>query len=132
MLEKASRAVWELILDDDNLGKEISETVEKVYMKLSGCEPPVPPSPGGHPPPAERGAGEREGGEEEHAKQREALDSSGKKGQGSQAEAGGGPGRGAEREVAMDVDSTRRKRSFSEMSSQAVDADSADPFYSGA
>ena len=38
VLEKASKAVWELILDNNNLGKEINETVEKVFMKLSGRE----------------------------------------------------------------------------------------------
>ena len=30
-LEKASKSVWELILDSDGLGKEISEMVEKVF-----------------------------------------------------------------------------------------------------
>ncbi|WOK99131.1 hypothetical protein Cni_G07843 [Canna indica] len=45
VLEKASRVVWELILDDNGLGKEISETVEKVYCRLSGCELPPPPHP---------------------------------------------------------------------------------------
>lgn len=46
MLEKASRAVWELILDESGLGKEISETVERVFCKLSGREllPPPPPT----------------------------------------------------------------------------------------
>ncbi|KAK1278959.1 hypothetical protein QJS04_geneDACA007095 [Acorus gramineus] len=43
VLEKASRAVWDLILDNDGLGKEISETVEKVYCQLSGQEPPLFP-----------------------------------------------------------------------------------------
>lgn len=45
MLEKASRAVWELILDESGLGKEISETVERVFYRLSGREffPPPPP-----------------------------------------------------------------------------------------
>ena len=31
MLEKASKSVWELILDSNGLGKEISEMVEKVF-----------------------------------------------------------------------------------------------------
>lgn len=45
MLEKASKSVWELILDSNGLGKEISETVEKVFCRLSGREPPLfPPS----------------------------------------------------------------------------------------
>ncbi|KAM7470031.1 hypothetical protein LguiA_008214 [Lonicera macranthoides] len=41
VLEKASKSVWELILDENGLGKEISETVEKVFCKLSGQEPPL-------------------------------------------------------------------------------------------
>ncbi|KAL2465258.1 hypothetical protein Adt_41109 [Abeliophyllum distichum] len=45
VLEKASKSVWELILDPNGLGKEISEIVEKVFCQLSGCEPPLfPPS----------------------------------------------------------------------------------------
>ncbi|KAL2464221.1 hypothetical protein Fot_52177 [Forsythia ovata] len=45
VLEKASKSVWELILDQNGLGKEISEIVEKVFCQLSGCEPPLfPPS----------------------------------------------------------------------------------------
>lgn len=43
VLEKASKAVWELILDGDGLGKEISNTVERVYRRLSGLDVPVPP-----------------------------------------------------------------------------------------
>ncbi|CAN1161602.1 hypothetical protein LINPERHAP2_LOCUS24022, partial [Linum perenne] len=47
VLEKASKSVWELILDNSGLGKEISETVEKVFCRLSGQElplfPPIPP-----------------------------------------------------------------------------------------
>ncbi|KAJ6790942.1 Uncharacterized protein M6B38_246765 [Iris pallida] len=41
-LEKASKAVWELILDNNGLGKEISEIVEKIYCRLSGMEHPLP------------------------------------------------------------------------------------------
>lgn len=40
-------AVWELILDESGLGKEISETVERVFYRLSGREflpPPAPPT----------------------------------------------------------------------------------------
>ncbi|KAJ0013469.1 hypothetical protein Pint_19612 [Pistacia integerrima] len=45
VLEKASKSVWELILDNNGLGKEINETVEKVFCRLSGSEPPLfPPS----------------------------------------------------------------------------------------
>ncbi|XP_077218338.1 antigenic heat-stable protein [Tasmannia lanceolata] len=47
VLEKASKSVWELILDNDGLGKEISEMVEKVYCRLSGHEPPLLPSSNG-------------------------------------------------------------------------------------
>lgn len=41
MLEKASKSVWELILDSNGLGKEISETVERVFCRLSGREAPL-------------------------------------------------------------------------------------------
>ncbi|KAI3774446.1 hypothetical protein L1987_49002 [Smallanthus sonchifolius] len=41
VLEKASKSVWELILDGNGLGKEINETVEKVFCRLSGREPPL-------------------------------------------------------------------------------------------
>ncbi|KAL6548203.1 hypothetical protein OROGR_008624 [Orobanche gracilis] len=43
VLEKASRAVWELILDQHGLGKEICDTVERVFCQLSGREPPLFP-----------------------------------------------------------------------------------------
>ncbi|XVE63120.1 hypothetical protein DITRI_Ditri06bG0174400 [Diplodiscus trichospermus] len=41
VLERASKSVWELILDGNGLGKEISETVERVFCRLSGREPPL-------------------------------------------------------------------------------------------
>ena len=44
-LEKASKSVWELILDNNGLGKEISETIERVFCRLSGNEPPLFPDP---------------------------------------------------------------------------------------
>lgn len=44
VLEKASKAVWELILDSNGLGTEICETVENVFCRLSGREPPLFPS----------------------------------------------------------------------------------------
>ncbi|XP_047339258.1 uncharacterized protein LOC124942746 [Impatiens glandulifera] len=44
VLEKASKAVWELILDSNGLGREINDTVEKVFCKLSGRDPPLFPS----------------------------------------------------------------------------------------
>ncbi|KAL7237658.1 hypothetical protein ACSBR2_003877 [Camellia fascicularis] len=43
VLEKASKSVWDLILDSNGLGKEISETVERVFCRLSGREPPLFP-----------------------------------------------------------------------------------------
>ncbi|XP_022742863.1 uncharacterized protein LOC111294009 [Durio zibethinus] len=43
VLERASKSVWELILDSGGLGKEISETVERVFCKLSGRELPLFP-----------------------------------------------------------------------------------------
>jgi len=48
VLEKASKAVWDLILDSGGLGKEITETVEKVFFRLSGVDMmPSPPSAAG-------------------------------------------------------------------------------------
>ncbi|KAM5561042.1 hypothetical protein ABKV19_021913 [Rosa sericea] len=41
VLEKASKSVWELILDNNGMGKEINQTVERVFCKLSGREPPL-------------------------------------------------------------------------------------------
>lgn len=43
VLEKASKSVWELILDNNGLGKEINETVERVFCRLSGREAPLFP-----------------------------------------------------------------------------------------
>lgn len=43
VLEKASKSVWELILDNNGMGKEINQTVERVFCKLSGREPPLFP-----------------------------------------------------------------------------------------
>ncbi|KAG8093120.1 hypothetical protein GUJ93_ZPchr0012g21891 [Zizania palustris] len=43
VVEKASKAVWDLILDHDRLGKEITDTVEKVYNRLSGIDMMLPP-----------------------------------------------------------------------------------------
>ncbi|TVU50002.1 hypothetical protein EJB05_01351 [Eragrostis curvula] len=50
VLEKASKAVWDLILDNGGLGKEITGTVEKVFYRLSGVDmmPPPPPAAGPH------------------------------------------------------------------------------------
>ncbi|KAI4304256.1 hypothetical protein MLD38_039797 [Melastoma candidum] len=44
VLEKASKSVWEIILDNNGLGKEINEIVERVFCRLSGKEPPLFPS----------------------------------------------------------------------------------------
>lgn len=44
VLEKASKSVWELILDQKGIGKDINETVEKVFCRLSDREPPLFPS----------------------------------------------------------------------------------------
>lgn len=45
VLEMASKSVWELIVDTNNdIGKEISETVENVFCKLSGQETPLFPT----------------------------------------------------------------------------------------
>ncbi|GMH28545.1 hypothetical protein Nepgr_030388 [Nepenthes gracilis] len=41
VLEKASKSVWELVLDNNGLGKDISETVERVFCRLSGRDPPL-------------------------------------------------------------------------------------------
>lgn len=43
VLDKASKSVWELILDQNGIGKDINETVEKVFCRLSGREPPLFP-----------------------------------------------------------------------------------------
>lgn len=45
VLEKASKSIWEVILDSNGLGKEINEVVEKVFCRLSGREPPLYPPP---------------------------------------------------------------------------------------
>ncbi|ERN16746.1 hypothetical protein AMTRI_Chr02g263760 [Amborella trichopoda] len=41
VLEKASKSAWELILDMDGLGKEINDTVERVYCRHSGLDFPL-------------------------------------------------------------------------------------------
>ncbi|CAN0897244.1 hypothetical protein LINGRAHAP2_LOCUS19011 [Linum grandiflorum] len=64
VLEKASKSVWELILDNNGLGKEISETVEKVFCRLSGQELPLfpPPAVPETLPPKEKENGQKEEG----------------------------------------------------------------------
>lgn len=48
VLDKASKSVWDLILAKDGLGKEIDDTVESVYCRLSGRELPATSSGNGH------------------------------------------------------------------------------------
>ncbi|CAL0316552.1 unnamed protein product [Lupinus luteus] len=62
VLEKASKSVWDLILDNAGLGKEISETVEKVFCRLSGQEPPLFPVPNEEPEPVKDGDNKKEKG----------------------------------------------------------------------
>lgn len=80
VLEKASRSVWELILDSNGLGKEISETVERVYCRLSGQEPPLFPQPNAETQPNKgndcKGSEEKE---EESESQKEKSSSNSKK-----------------------------------------------------
>lgn len=45
VLEKASKSIWDVILDGNGLGKEINEVVEKVFCRLSGRETPLYPPP---------------------------------------------------------------------------------------
>lgn len=87
VLEKASKSVWELILDNNGLGKEINETVEKVFCRLSGREPPLFSSNGelqlekGKHKKAEEGKGKGKGKEKEKEIQSEKdnVDSTSKK-----------------------------------------------------
>ncbi|KAF6143348.1 hypothetical protein GIB67_001292 [Kingdonia uniflora] len=54
-LEEASKSVWELILDTSGIGKEINETVGRVFCQLSGRELPLfPPSNNKSPPQNEK------------------------------------------------------------------------------
>uniref|UniRef100_A0A5B7BIP1 Uncharacterized protein n=1 Tax=Davidia involucrata TaxID=16924 RepID=A0A5B7BIP1_DAVIN len=77
VLEKASKSVWELILDNNGLGKEISETVEGVFCRLSGQEPPLfPPNIVTH---LEKEKERRKDGEESKGKEKENSDSTSKK-----------------------------------------------------
>ncbi|XP_015874899.3 uncharacterized protein LOC107411758 [Ziziphus jujuba] len=64
VLEKASKAVWDLILDGNVLGKEISDTVERVFCRLSGREPPLFPLPNGETQPGGELANDKGKGKE--------------------------------------------------------------------
>ncbi|KVH93532.1 hypothetical protein Ccrd_004416 [Cynara cardunculus var. scolymus] len=81
VLEKASKSVWELILDNNGLGREINETVEKVFCRLSGREPPLFPSNGEFQ--SEKGkekeVEEGKGKEKEIQSEKDNLDSTSKK-----------------------------------------------------
>lgn len=86
VLEKASKSVWELILDDNGLGKEINETVEKVFYRLSGREPPpLFPSNGelqlekGKEKKTAEGKGKGKGKEKEVQSERDNVESTSKK-----------------------------------------------------
>ncbi|MQL86255.1 hypothetical protein Taro_018785 [Colocasia esculenta] len=107
VLEKASKAVWDLILDNDSLGKEISETVERVFWRLSGREPPVAASN------EAQEIEDREKEEGEKDTEREVPDSSGRK-----RTLGDISTQGKERDA---PDSSLRKRSFSELNMQGKD-----------
>jgi hypothetical protein len=49
VLRKLPRQVWELILDNDGLGKEITDTVQKVFCRLGGVDMmPAVPAAGPH------------------------------------------------------------------------------------
>ncbi|PQP99775.1 uncharacterized protein Pyn_33162 [Prunus yedoensis var. nudiflora] len=103
VLEKASKSVWELILDNNGLGKEINHTVERVFSKLSGREPPLFP-----PPEANEKANDKE----------------------KQKEKGKGKGKGKCKETAASdshekekSNSASKKRSFSELNEQGEGED---------
>lgn len=68
VLEKASKSVWELILDNKGIGKEISETVEQVFCRLSGREAPLFVSDFG--PQPEKGKEKKSGQKEENSETR--------------------------------------------------------------
>uniref|UniRef100_A0A1D1YD17 DNA-directed RNA polymerase subunit beta n=1 Tax=Anthurium amnicola TaxID=1678845 RepID=A0A1D1YD17_9ARAE len=113
VLEKASKAVWELILDNNNLGKEISETVERVFWRLSGREPPVA-APNGDAQEESDGK-EKGGGEKDKEKEKEEItDLLGRKRTVAEINM-----QGKEREGVSD--SSQRKRSFSVLNMQGAD-----------
>lgn len=101
VLEKASKSVWELILDNNGMGKEINQTVERVFCKLSGREPPLFPP--------------QDAKEDVNANAKGKANGKGKaKGKGKEKE--------KEKEVASEhkeEKSNSKKRSFSELNAQA-------------
>lgn len=103
VLEKASKSVWELILDNNGLGKEINHTVERVFCKLSGRELPLFP-----PPDANEKANDKE----------------------KEKDKGKGKGKGKGKETAASdarekekSNSASKKRSFSELNEQGEGED---------
>ncbi|KAK9215675.1 hypothetical protein WN944_007681 [Citrus x changshan-huyou] len=86
VLEKASKSVWELILDSNGLGKEISDTVGRVYSRLSGREPPLFPPPTSETQPVKETENEKgkerlkgKGKEKENENEKEGSNSKSKK-----------------------------------------------------
>ncbi|XP_024032356.1 uncharacterized protein LOC112094878, partial [Morus notabilis] len=79
VLEKASKSVWDLILDSNGLGKEISETVEKVFCRLSGQEPPLFPTADGETQPGKGIANERAKDSNDESNEKERSNSVAKK-----------------------------------------------------
>ncbi|KAK0599130.1 hypothetical protein LWI29_002641 [Acer saccharum] len=71
VLEKASKSVWELILNSDGLGKDISETVERVFRRLSGREPLLFPLPNVETQPCKETENETEKGKETRKEEHE-------------------------------------------------------------
>ncbi|KAF7817968.1 uncharacterized protein G2W53_023423 [Senna tora] len=104
VLEKASKSVWDLILDNSGLGREISETIERVFCRLSGQEPPLFPPPSAEP-------------------QADHMETDNRKGK----------GKGKERENEnMNSNTTLKKRSFSEINSEGIDETGTRSFDSAA
>ncbi|PQP96104.1 uncharacterized protein Pyn_37858 [Prunus yedoensis var. nudiflora] len=103
VLEKASKSVWELILDNNGLGKEINHTVERVFSKLSGREPPLFPPP--------------EANEKANDKEKEKEKSKGK-GKGKCKETAASDSHEKEKS-----NSASKKRSFSELNEQGEGED---------
>lgn len=106
VLEKASKSVWELILDSNGLGKEISDTVERVYSRLSGGEPPLFPPPTSETQPVketenekgkERLKGKGKGKEKENENEKEGSNSRSKKRSFSDMREEGGPDEAAKK-----------------------------------
>ncbi|KAK3198767.1 hypothetical protein Dsin_022182 [Dipteronia sinensis] len=75
-----SKSVLELILNSDGLGKDISETVEILFCRLSGREPPLFPLPNVETQPCkETEKGKEKGKEKEHENEKDNSNSASKK-----------------------------------------------------